>query len=71
VVVYSDGVTDARNVREVLYNAPRLLRRLADFKGGPAATCQAIVQDLREFSAGHHQDDDITLVCFGSLARLS
>jgi phosphoserine phosphatase RsbU/P len=30
---------------------------------------RAILQDIREFSAGHVQVDDITLICFGPLAR--
>ena len=67
-VVYSDGVTDARNLREELYSTsenPRLLRRLGEFSGGPAAIGRAILQDIREFSAGHSQADDITLICFG------
>jgi serine phosphatase RsbU (regulator of sigma subunit)/pSer/pThr/pTyr-binding forkhead associated (FHA) protein len=71
VVVYSDGVTDARNLREELYSTaenPRLVKRLAEFSGGPAAIGRAILQDIREFSAGHSQADDITLVCFGPTA---
>lgn len=68
VVVYSDGVTDARNPREELYDSQanrRLLKRVAATPGGPSAVGRAILQELREFSAGHHQADDITLVCFG------
>jgi len=68
VVVYSDGVTDARNLREELYHTsenPRLNRRLAESAGSPEAVGRSILQDIREFSAGHAQTDDITLVCFG------
>ena len=68
VVVISDGVTDARNPAEEPYDtqaSPRLVRRIADTPGGPSAVGRAILQDLREFSAGHSQVDDITLVCFG------
>ena len=72
VVVYSDGVTDARSPREELYDSRdnrRLLRkRVAESPGGPEAVGRAILQDIREFSAGHAQADDITLVCFGPLA---
>ncbi|MGC8639657.1 MAG: SpoIIE family protein phosphatase [Isosphaeraceae bacterium] len=70
-VVYSDGVTDARNLREELYHTrenPRLNRRVAETSGGPEAVGRAILQEIREFSAGHVQVDDITLVCFGPLA---
>jgi serine phosphatase RsbU (regulator of sigma subunit) len=70
-VVYSDGVTDARNLREELYDFRenrRLVRRLAETSGGPEVVGRAILQDIREYSAGHVQVDDITLVCFGPVA---
>ena len=68
VVVYSDGVTDARSPADELYDSHanhRLTARVAQSSGGPAAVGRAILQDIREFSAGHSQADDITLVCFG------
>ncbi|AMV37571.1 SpoIIE family protein phosphatase [Planctomyces sp. SH-PL62] len=68
VVVYSDGVTDSRNLQEQLYDCRddrRLLRRIAESPGGPEAVGKAILQDIREYSLGHVQADDITLVCFG------
>jgi serine phosphatase RsbU (regulator of sigma subunit)/pSer/pThr/pTyr-binding forkhead associated (FHA) protein len=68
VVIYSDGVTDARSPGDELYDSQtnhRLLKRVAESAGGPEAVGRAILQDLREFSAGHSQADDITLVCFG------
>jgi serine phosphatase RsbU (regulator of sigma subunit) len=72
VAVFSDGVTDARNLREELYDSRdkrRLLRKLAETSGGPEAVGRAILQDIREFSSGHVQVDDITLICFGPIAR--
>jgi serine phosphatase RsbU (regulator of sigma subunit)/pSer/pThr/pTyr-binding forkhead associated (FHA) protein len=72
VAVFSDGVTDARNLREELFDSRdkrRLLKRLAETAGGPETVGRAILQDIREFSAGHNQVDDITLICFGMLAR--
>jgi serine phosphatase RsbU (regulator of sigma subunit)/pSer/pThr/pTyr-binding forkhead associated (FHA) protein len=71
VLIYSDGVTDARNPLEELYDSKdnhRLAKRLADAAGGPEAVGKAILQEIREFSAGHVQADDITLVCFGPVA---
>ena len=70
-VVYSDGVTDARNLREELYHTrenPRLLRRVAETAGGPETVGRAILQEIREYSTDHVQVDDITLVCFGPVA---
>jgi serine phosphatase RsbU (regulator of sigma subunit)/pSer/pThr/pTyr-binding forkhead associated (FHA) protein len=68
VVVYSDGVTDARSPGEELYDSQsnhRLIKRVAQSAGGPIAVGKAILQDIREFSSGRSQADDITLVCFG------
>jgi serine phosphatase RsbU (regulator of sigma subunit) len=68
VVIYSDGVTDARSPGDELYDSQsnhRLPKRVAQSSGGPAAVGRAILQDIREFSAGHSQADDITLLCFG------
>jgi serine phosphatase RsbU (regulator of sigma subunit) len=68
MVVYSDGVTDARSPAEELYDSTiqrRLIKRVADSHGGPEAVGKSILQAIREFSLGHKQADDITLVCFG------
>jgi serine phosphatase RsbU (regulator of sigma subunit) len=68
VILYSDGVTDARSPGEELYDSQsnhRLIERVARSSGGPAGVGRAILQDIREFSAGRAQADDITLVCFG------
>jgi serine phosphatase RsbU (regulator of sigma subunit) len=68
VVLYSDGVTDARSRGDELYDSAsnhRLLKRLAQSAGGPIAVGRAILQDIREFSAENSQADDITLVCLG------
>jgi serine phosphatase RsbU (regulator of sigma subunit) len=72
VAVFSDGVTDARNLREELYESRdkrRLIRKLTETSGGPETIGRALLQDIREFSAGHTQVDDITLICFGPVAR--
>ncbi len=68
VVVYSDGVTDARSPEEEIYDSRekrRLIKRVMDSPGGAEAVGKSILQDIREFSLGHKQMDDITLVCFG------
>ncbi len=68
VVIYSDGVTDARSRADELYDSQsnhRLIKRVAQSSGGPVAVGRAILQDIREFSAEHSQADDITLVCLG------
>jgi phosphoserine phosphatase RsbU/P len=68
VVIYSDGVTDARSPGDELYDSQsnhRLVKRVAQSSGGAAGVGRAILQDIREFSAERSQADDITLVCFG------
>ncbi len=71
-VVYSDGVTDSRSPAEELYDTKehrRLLKRVKDSPGGAEAVGKAILQEIREFSRGHAQADDITLVTFGPTAK--
>jgi phosphoserine phosphatase RsbU/P len=71
VIVYSDGVTDARSPKEELYDSKdnrRLLRRVTESMGGPEDVGKAILQEIREFSAGHAQADDITLITFGRVS---
>ena len=68
VVIYSDGVTDTRNPDEELYDTKdqrRLLQRVMDSPGRPEDVGRSILQHIREYSLGHRQFDDITLVCFG------
>jgi serine phosphatase RsbU (regulator of sigma subunit) len=68
VVLYSDGVTDARSPGEELYDSQsnhRLIKRVAHSSGGPTDVGRAILQDIKVFSAEHSQADDITLVCLG------
>jgi serine phosphatase RsbU (regulator of sigma subunit) len=72
VVIYSDGVTDARSPGDELYDSKtnrRLFRRVVQSSGGPVAVGRSILQDIREFSAEHSQADDITLVCLGPTPR--
>jgi serine phosphatase RsbU (regulator of sigma subunit) len=72
VLIYSDGVTDAQNASGESYDTernPRLRKRLAVSVGSPEAVGRSIIQDIREFSAGIPQFDDMTLVCFGPVPR--
>jgi sigma-B regulation protein RsbU (phosphoserine phosphatase) len=72
MVIYSDGVTDARSPEEEIYDSRekrRLIKRVMDSPGGAEAVGKSILQEIREFSLGHKQADDITLVCFGPVRR--
>ncbi len=52
VAIFSDGVTDARNLREELYdscNKRRLVKKLAETSGGPEAVGRASTRHPRVF----------------------
>ncbi len=69
VIVYSDGITDAQNVKEELFHSvesPRLYQSIQELKGSPTAIGKGILQHIREFSVGQPlQADDMSIVCFG------
>ena len=76
VIIYSDGVSDAQ--RKAATRAPedefydtrknrRLLTRVVSSEGNPSSVGRDILSDIREFTAGHPQFDDTTLICFGRL----
>lgn len=70
-VLYSDGVTDARDARGELFDScehPRLRRIVERTRGGPEAVGEAILGALDAFSRGQPRADDLTLVCLGRLA---
>ena len=70
VVVYSDGVTDARSPADELYDSQsnhRLIKRVAQTSGGAAAVGRAILQDIREFSAGTRRPTTSPCCAWGRL----
>jgi len=48
---------------------PRLRDRLSLAGDSPAGIGHAIIRNLQDFSGGHTQFDDMTLLCFGLAAR--
>ena len=75
VVFYTDGVTEAMNLRGDEYGEPRLIdqmRRLAVSQASAAEAVDALLRDVRAFAGRAPQHDDITIVairCLGSGAR--
>lgn len=65
VVLYSDGVTEAKNDRAKLYELERLAAAVASGPTEVGCLGQAVLDDVHRFVAGHDQSDDITLICFG------
>jgi serine phosphatase RsbU (regulator of sigma subunit) len=63
LVLYTDGVTDARSPRRGFFGERRLLAAIRDARGGTAAEVgAAIVAAVDAFSAGAPQFDDLTLL---------
>ncbi len=65
VVLYSDGITEAMNLKDAFYGDERFRGVLRRCLGGAAALHQAVLADLDGFVSGHAPSDDLTLVCFG------
>ena len=62
-VLFSDGVSEAMNAREDFYGEERLLAALAPTSGTTAAeTVTRLLADVRAFTAGAKQSDDITIL---------
>ena len=63
VVLYTDGVTEARNRANEFYTAPRLQNFLSSGKfDGAESVLDATLSDLHDFAADRAQADDITLL---------
>jgi sigma-B regulation protein RsbU (phosphoserine phosphatase) len=62
-VLFSDGVSEAMNPEEDFYGEERLLAALAATSGAPAAEIVTrLLDDVRTFTAGAKQSDDITIL---------
>jgi sigma-B regulation protein RsbU (phosphoserine phosphatase) len=62
-VLFSDGVSEAMNAAEDFYGEGRLLTALGSSADSPSeATVTRLLTDVRTFTAGAKQSDDITIV---------
>jgi len=62
-VLFSDGVSEAMNGDEDFYGEERLLAALAKTSDAtPAETVRGLLADVRAFTAGAKQNDDITIL---------
>jgi serine phosphatase RsbU (regulator of sigma subunit) len=62
VLVYSDGVTDARDAAGETFGDERLQRVLAGVDGEPRVVVEEVMRAVEAFTAGSEPYDDITLV---------
>ncbi|HUM02326.1 MAG TPA: SpoIIE family protein phosphatase [Thermoanaerobaculia bacterium] len=68
-VLYTDGVTEAADRSGALLGEERMKKAVAAAGGKPDAVRQAILDLVTRFSGDEPQADDLTLVCFGPVAR--
>jgi serine phosphatase RsbU (regulator of sigma subunit) len=65
VVLFSDGVTEAVDLRNQPFGVPRLKALLAQTTGGAPEVGEAVLAHVRDHMTGRSQNDDLTIVCFG------
>ena len=62
ILIYTDGVTEAQNIKEEFYGEERLLKFINDKAGKSKEIIEDIKNDIKEFSSGAPQFDDITIL---------
>jgi len=68
-VLYTDGVTEAADRSGALLGEERVKKAVAAARGTPDKVREAILGAVSRFAGAEPQADDLTLVCFGPLAR--
>jgi sigma-B regulation protein RsbU (phosphoserine phosphatase) len=63
LVLYSDGISEAMDKNENLYSETRLIQNIIKYRNHePAVMINRIIKDVRDFSDGLNQFDDMTMV---------
>lgn len=68
VILFTDGLTEAMNSRDILYGTDRLIEQIATPQTSIAARVRAIVADVESFRNGRRPTDD---TCLLGIARES
>ena len=64
LLIYTDGVTEAENMRQEQFGEERLLSTLKDNSQGDAcSTLQGVQQAVRHYVDGAESSDDMTMLC--------
>lgn len=63
IFVYTDGVTEAADTENRMYGEERLAGVLSASRGAPEKLCKTVRADIKIFSEGAEQSDDITMLC--------
>ena len=69
LLLYTDGITDARDPGGNMFGVERIEQALAGSTGGAASIVQSVMDPLRRHAAGVRPGDDQTLVAVCSEAR--
>jgi sigma-B regulation protein RsbU (phosphoserine phosphatase) len=70
VVLYTDGVSEARNTADELFEAERLAAALRPLRNEPAgAVTDGLLAAVRAFAGDAPQSDDITILTLRYFAR--
>lgn len=66
VYLYTDGVSEAQNTKEELFNETRLINSLNSIRNvdSPKDIIEHVTKDVKEFTINAEQSDDITQICF-------
>jgi serine phosphatase RsbU (regulator of sigma subunit) len=67
IVLYTDGISEARSPRDIIYGSRRLVRRLASGPDNAIEMGQHLLSDVERFAHGRPQSDDICVVTLGRL----
>jgi len=62
--LYTDGITEAKNVKSKFYGEDRLLNVMRKAKDNPQDNINIVFKDVRKFSKNASQSDDITMLDF-------
>jgi sigma-B regulation protein RsbU (phosphoserine phosphatase) len=66
-IMFTDGVTEAMNVREEQFGREGMLKVVAASKGSADLTVKAVVEAVKKHADGFDQSDDITLLMLKSV----
>ncbi|HEX4143269.1 MAG TPA: SpoIIE family protein phosphatase [Pirellulales bacterium] len=69
IVLYTDGISEARSPRDIIYGSRRLVRRLSTGPDNAIELGQHLLSDVERFAHGRPQSDDICVVTFGRLPK--
>jgi serine phosphatase RsbU (regulator of sigma subunit)/pSer/pThr/pTyr-binding forkhead associated (FHA) protein len=65
LVLYTDGVSEARNMEGEVYGAERLRAAVQNAAADAEAVGMALLDDVRRFAGARPQSDDMAIVCVG------